>query len=234
MKNKSIKFRRHTHMLRFHIVTLFPESFSYLGESIIGRAQEAKKIAVSFLNPRDFTTDKHRVTDDKAYGGGPGMVMKAEPVLKAIDKALGRKKHATVVMFTPSGKILAKETARDFARAGKNIILVCGHYEGVDERVVDVLRDRGIDVRKISIGPYVLSGGELPAMILIDAVARHIPGVLGKQESLEEARTASPETYTRPESFTYKKKKYRVPEILLSGDHKKIEEWRASREDLTK
>ena len=230
-------------MLRFHVITLFPESFSYLGESIIGRAQEAKKIAVSFLNPRDFTTDTHRVTDDKAYGGGPGMVMKAEPVLKAVDKAIGKKsprrrlaneagkKNATVVMFTPTGKLFEKEPARDFARAGKDIVLVCGRYEGVDERVVDVLRDRGIEVKKISIGPYVLSGGELPAMVFIDAVARHIPGVLGKLESLEETRIASPETYTRPESFTYKKKKYRVPEVLLSGDHKKIEEWRALRKN---
>ncbi|MBI1998874.1 MAG: tRNA (guanosine(37)-N1)-methyltransferase TrmD [Parcubacteria group bacterium] len=213
-------------MLRFHIITLFPESFSYLGESIIGRAIENKKIVVSFSNPRDFTRDKHRITDDKAYGGGPGMVMKAEPVLKAIDKAIGKKKNALVIMFTPSGEQFKNEMARDIAENKKDVVLVCGHYEGVDERVVEALRERGIEVRKVSVGPYVLSGGELPAMVVVDAVARQIPGVLGKSESLEESRAASPEVYTRPESFTYKKKTYRVPEVLRSGDHKKIEEWR--------
>ena len=230
-------------MITFHIISLFPESFSYLGESIIGRAQEAKKIAVSFSNPRDFTVDKHRVTDDRAYGGGPGMVMKAEPVLKAVDKAIGRKsphrrpageagkKNIIVVMFTPSGKMFNKETARDFARAGKDVVLICGHYEGVDERVSEVLRERGMEVKKISVGPYILSGGEIPAMVVVDAVARQVPGVLGKTESLEEARVASPEMYTRPETLTYKKKKYPVPPVLLSGNHKKIEEWRAERRE---
>lgn len=216
-------------MVRFHIITLFPESFSYLGESIIGRAREAKKIAVSFWNPRDFTTDKHHITDDKAYGGGPGMVIKAETILKAIDKALGRKKSALVIMFTPSGEQFTNEIARNIAENAKDIVLVCGHYEGVDERVVLALREGRIEVRKISIGPYILSGGEVPAMALVDAVARQISGVLGKGESLEESRMASPEVYTRPKSFTYKKKTYRVPEVLRSGDHKKIEEWRKSK-----
>ena len=216
-------------MLRFHILTLFPESFSFLCESIIGRAQEAKKIAVSFQNPRNFTRDKHRITDDKAHGGGPGMVMKAEPVLKAVDKAIGKKKNTLVVMFTPSGEQFKNEMARDIAENKKDVVFICGHYEGVDERVVLALCERGIEVWKVSVGPYILSGGELPAMILVDAVARQISGVLGKSESLEESREASPEVYTRPESFTYKKKTYRVPEVLRSGDHKKIEEWRRGR-----
>ncbi len=213
-------------MINFHIITLFPESFSYLGESIIGRAVEAKKIAVSFYNPRDFTTDAHRTVDDKAYGGGPGMVIKAEPILKAVDKALARKKKALVIMFTPSGVQLQNETARYIARNAKDVVLISGHYEGVDERAVEALHERGLDVKKISIGPYILSGGELPAMVVVDAVSRQIPGVLGKSESLEELRAASPQVYTRPETFVYKKKTYRVPEVLLSGNHKEIEEWR--------
>ncbi len=213
-------------MVRFHIITLFPESFSYLGESIIGRAQKAKKIAVYFYNPRDFTSDAHRTVDDKAYGGGPGMVIKAEPVLKAVDKAVGRKKDTLIVMFTPSGEEFRQNFARECVSTKKDIVLIAGHYEGVDERVADVLRDKGMEVRKISIGPYILSGGELPAMVVIDAVARQIPGTLGKSESLEESRVASPEVYTRPESFTYKKKAYRVPAVLLSGNHKDIENWR--------
>ena len=222
-------------MLRFHIITIFPESFSYLGESIIGRAQEAKKIAVSFLNPRDFTRDKHRITDDKAYGGGPGMVMKAEPVLKAVFAALrrirnkeSRIKRTKIILFTPRGEQFTKVHAKDLSKMD-NVILIAGHYEGIDARVLSMIHDSGFMIQEISVGPYILSGGELPAMILVDAVARQIPGVLGKSESLEESREASPEVYTRPESFTYKKKTYRVPEVLRSGDHKKIEEWRRGR-----
>lgn len=214
-------------MTRFHIITLFPEGFSYFESSILKRAQENKKIAIHLYNPRDFTSDKHRVADDKTYGGGPGMVMKAEPILKAVDKALGtKKKNVVIFMLTPSGEQFNRETARGIAENEKDIVLICGHYEGVDERVTEALCNRGFSVRKGSIGPYILSGGELPAMVIVDAVSRHILGVLGKSESLEEERTASSEVYTRPESFTYKKKKYSVPEVLLSGDHKKIEEWR--------
>mgnify|MGYP001619743158 CR=1 FL=1 len=146
--------------------------------------------------------------------------------MKAVDKAVGKKKDALVIMLTPSGEEFRQNFAREYAAHKKDVVLISGRYEGVDERVVDVLRDKGIEVRKISIGPYILSGGELPAMIVVDAVARQIPGVLGKSESIEESRVASPEVYTRPESLVYKKKTYRVPAVLLSGNHKDIEEWR--------
>ena len=222
-------------MITFHIISLFPESFSYLGESIIGRAQEAKKIAVSFSNPRDFTVDKHRITDDRAYGGGPGMVMKAEPVLKAAFAALrriknkeSRIKQTKILLLSPAGKQFTRTHARSLSKLD-NIILIAGHYEGIDARVSSVIHDSGFMIQEVSVGPYILSGGEIPAMIVVDAVARHVPGVLGKKESLEEERVASPETYTRPESFVYRKKKYHVPSVLLSGDHKKIEEWKKER-----
>ncbi len=207
--------------MTFHIITLFPGSFSYLQESIIDRAQKNKKISVKIYNLREFGDGKHKITDDKPYGGGPGMVMKTEPILRAVRKAMGRKKNIKVIMFSPSGKQFNSKMANALAVKHKDIILIAGHYEGVDERVVKILK-----AEKISIGPYILTGGELPAMVVVDAVARHTKGVLGKNESLEEKRIASPETYTRPEVITYNKKKYKVPKVLLSGNHKKIEEWR--------
>src|SRR3989344_8337109 len=186
-------------MLHFHVITLFPESFSYLGESIIGRAQEAKKIALSFLTPRDFTSDTHHTADDKAYGGGPGMVMKAEPVLKAVFAALrriknkeSRIKRTKILLFSPRGEQFTQAQARSFSKLD-NIIFVAGHYEGIDARVPSVIHDSGLIIQEVSVGPYVLSGGELPVMIVIDAVSRQIPGVLGKVESLEELRAASSE-----------------------------------------
>ncbi|MBI2122524.1 MAG: tRNA (guanosine(37)-N1)-methyltransferase TrmD [Candidatus Sungbacteria bacterium] len=190
---------------------------------------------MSFLNPRDFTRDKHRITDDKAYGGGPGMVMKAEPILKAVFAALrriknkeSRIKRTKILLLSPRGEQFTQEHALELSKYD-TIILIAGHYEGIDARVLSVIHDSRFMIQEISVGPYVLSGGELPAMVVVDAVTRQIPGVLGKSESLEESRAASPEVYTRPESFTYKKKTYRVPEVLRSGDHKKIEEWRKSR-----
>lgn len=214
-------------MTNFHIITLFPEAFSYLDSSMMKRAQGAGKISITLYNPRDFTTDKHRITDDKPYGGGPGMVMKAEPILKAWAKAKGRKRKVATLIFTPSGRLFDSGYTCELARDYKDIILICGHYEGVDERVVEIT-----GAQKVSIGPYVLSGGELPAMVVVDAVARQMKGVLGSSESLEENRVASPEVYTRPEVFKYKGKNYTVPDVLLSGDHKKIEEWRQSRKAL--
>ncbi len=189
--------------------------------SIVGRAQEAGKIAVRYYNPRDFTIDKHRITDLKPYGGGPGMVMKAEPIVKAVDKARGKKKKVKVIIFSPSGRQFDNAYARKLARSYTDIIMIAGRYEGVDERVATITK-----AEKISVGPYVLTGGELPAMIVADAVSRQVPNVLGRAESLEEDRVASPEVYTRPPEFTYKKKKYKVPPVLLAGDHKKIEAWR--------
>jgi|SRR3989344_3311488 len=207
-------------MVTFHIISLFPESFSHLDYSIVGRAQKNKKIKIKIYNPRDFTKDKHKTTDDRPYGGGPGMVMKAEPIISAIKKAVGKRK-AKIILLDARGKLLSNSYAEGILRRHKNIVLIAGHYEGIDERVSKILK-----AEKISIGPYVLTGGELPAMVFIDVITRRIPGVLGKYESLEEGRIASGSVYTRPEVFTYKKKKYRVTKVLLSGHHKKIEEWR--------
>ena len=211
--------------MKFKIITIFPESIkAYLGESILRRAQVKKLISVRFHNPRDFATDGHRTVDDKPYGGGPGMVMKAEPILKAIEQALkGTEKPVKIILFSVGGKQFEAKTARDLAKKYKTIVMICGRYEGVDARVKKVLK-----AEEISVGPYVLTGGEVPAMLVIDAVSRHIPGVLGRADSLEEVRygTGLP-TYTRPEALKYKGKIYRTPKILASGHHQRIEEfWR--------
>lgn len=208
-------------MLTFHIITLFPESFSYLDASIIGRAAREKKIAVKFYNPRDYADDSRRSADGRPYGGGPGMVMLADPILRAVKKAVGRNKKAKIFLFATDGKQFAQDRARKLSKSKQDIVLIAGRYEGIDERVAKILK-----AEKISIGPFVLSGGELPAMTMIDTIARHIPGVLGKGESIEENRTASPVSYARPEVLVHDGKKYRVPKILLSGNHARIEEWK--------
>ena len=211
-------------MITFSIITLFPDILKdYAGESILCRAQKSKKVKITFSNPRDFAKDKHKKVDDKAYGGGPGMVMKAEPVLRAVQKVVGNKK-SKIIILAADGKQFTNAYAQKLARQYKSIVLIAGHYEGIDERVRKILK-----AEKISVGPYIVTGGELPAMIVVDAVARQIPGVLGKEESIEEKRIASGEVYTRPEIFEFKKKKHRVPKVLLSGDHKKIIEWRKKR-----
>jgi tRNA (guanine37-N1)-methyltransferase len=214
--------------MRFHIITIFPDIFSsYLGESILGRAIENKKIQIRFYNPRDFLPKKennYKPVDERPYGGGPGMVMKAEPILKAVEKAVSKikdKKKILVINFIPSAEKFTTEFAKKISKKYEDIILICGRYEGIDARVDKILK-----TKKISIGDYVLTGGELPAMIVVDCVARQIPGVLGKFESLEEERISSSEVYTRPEILEYKGKKHKVPKVLLSGDHKKIEEWK--------
>lgn len=224
--------------MNFHIITLFPDAFdSYLGESILKRAIEDKKISVKFYNPRDFSDNKFRHIDRPPYAGGPGMVVQAEPVARAIDSALvkiKRRKKAKpkIIFFSPSGKQFTTDYAKKTAKKYTDIILICGRYEGIDARVKKIFSASsyrsafGGKLDEISIGPYILTGGELPAMILIDCVARQIKGVLGNFGSLEESRTASPDVYTRPEVLKYKGKKYRVPKILLSGNHKKIEDWK--------
>ncbi len=221
--------------MRFHIITLFPETMqAYLNDSILGRAQEKKLISVKYYNPRDFTKDKWARVDKRPYGGGPGMVLEPEPFLKAVDKARGRteaerekKKRRTKIFFlTPEGKQFTNTYARTLAKKYDDIIFLSGRYEGIDARVPKILR-----AEALTVGPYVLTGGELPSMIVIDAVSRQIPGVLGSFESVEEERIASPDVYTRPEVLEWKKKKYRVPKVLLGGDHKKIEEWKASRQN---
>ena len=228
--------------MQFNIITIFPKIFSakggsYLNESILKRAQKNKLIDIKIHNLRDFTKDRHRKVDDRPFGGGPGMVLKIEPLIKAISSILRIqnlefriKKKTKIILFTPAGKQFNNKVAADLAKNYDNLIFICGRYEGVDARVKKVIKDLGFKVEEISIGDYVLTGGELPAMVLIDSVSRQIPGVLGKQESLEEKRyCAGLPTYTRPEIFIYPPaggKKYRVPKILLSGNHKKIEEWR--------
>lgn len=208
--------------MNFHIVTLFPESFeSYLKSSILKRAIEDKKIKIKFYNPRNFVKDKHKRIDQKPYGGGPGMVIQAEPIIKAIAKAKGEKRKVKIIFLTPSGKQFTNSVASKIVKNYKDIIIVSGRYEGIDSRVKKVFK-----MDEISVGPFILTGGELPAMILMDVISRQIKGVLGDFDSIEERRVASKEVYTRPEEFRYKGKKYKVPKILLSGDHKKIEEWR--------
>jgi len=214
--------------MTYHIITLFPQSFdSYLGESILKRAIEDKKIKVKFYNPRDYTSGTSyadRRVDDKPYGGGPGMVIEALPVIKAIAKAKGKSKRVKIIWFTPSGKQFDTTYAKEAAKKYTDIIFVCGRYEGIDARVKKAFR-----VEEISVGPFVLTGGELPAMILIDSISRQVKGVLGDIQSLEEGRIASPDVYTRPEVVEYGGKKLRVPKVLLSGNHKLIDEWRKNR-----
>lgn len=210
--------------MNFHIITLFPESLkSYISSSILKRAQNKRLIKIRLINPRDFIKRKHKQADDKPYGGGPGMVLKAGPILKAVTKVVGKKGGTKIILLSPNGKQFTNKLAQNWARRYKHIVLISGHYEGIDERVKKILK-----TEEISIGPYILTGGELPALIIVDAVSRHIPEVLGKKESLEEIKGSYP-VYTRPGEIKYKNKKYKVPKILLSGDHKKIEKWRRAR-----
>ena len=214
--------------MNFHVVTLFPGAFdSYIGESIIKRAIQDKKIKIKFYDPKDYESDPKKRVDDKPYGGGPGMVMRALPVIKAIEAAVkksSKKSKPKIIFLSPSGMQFTNEYAGSVAKKHKDIIIVSGRYEGIDARVKKVFK-----MEDVSIGPFVLTGGELPAMIMIDCFARQVKGVLGNFDSLEESRVTSPDVYTRPETFEYKKKNYRVPKVLLSGDHKKIEEWRRNK-----
>lgn len=214
--------------MRFHIITLFPESFdSYFGSSIIGRAISSKKIKVKFYNPRDFTKDKNKRIDQKPYGGGPGMVIEALPIIKAIEKAKGKSKKVKIFFLSPSGKQFTNEIALNVAKKFEDVIFVCGRYEGIDSRVKKVFK-----MDEISVGPYVITGGELATMIMVDAVSRQIKGVLGDFDSIEESRVSSNEIYTRPEVLEYKGKKYKVPKVLLSGNHKAIDEFRAQKPSI--
>ena len=223
-------------IMRFDIITIFPRIFdSYFGESILKRAQASKKIEIVAHNLRDYTHDKHKSVDDTPYGGGAGMVLMVGPLVKAVEAVLKqskltrggaavdrKKEKVKIAILSAKGKQFNQKMAYDWAKKYDRIILVSGRYEGIDERVKTILRSE-----EISIGPYVLTGGEIPAMAVVDSVARHIPGVLGKAKSLEEKRYGvGVPAYTRPKIFIYKNKKYKVPEILLSGDHKKIENWR--------
>ena len=214
----------------FDIITIFPKSFGpYFNESILKRAQEKKLIQIKIWNLRDFTKDKHHKVDDKPYGGGPGMVMKIEPLINAIKKIVTHPQTPSlmIILLSASGKQFTQKTAREYAKKYNRIILIAGHYEGIDERVKKVFNVLGFKFQELSIGPYVLTGGELPAMVVIDAVARHIPGVLGKAESLEEKRYGvGVPVYTRPETFKWRGKIYKVPKVLLSGNHRQIDVFR--------
>ncbi len=209
--------------MKFDILTLFPDFFlSPLRQSIIGRAVDSGLLAVEIHNIRDFATDKHRTVDDYPYGGGPGMVMKVEPVVRAIESVTGGKDRAEgtkVILTTPQGRPFNQRMAVELA-ALENIVIVCGRYEGVDERI------RAFVDLEVSIGDYILTGGEIPALVLIDAVGRLVKGVLGASESADTESFSKglleyPQ-YTRPEVF----RGMRVPGVLLSGDHGRIERWR--------
>ena len=218
-------------MIHFHIITLFPESIEpYLKSSILGRAIAAKKIKVSLYDPKKFillrrgsegqARSQDERVDRRPYGGGPGMVLLPEPILLAVKKAVGKKKGAEKIFFATDGKLFDEQDAKRLAKK-KDILFICGRYEGVDARVQKILK-----AKKVSVGPYVLTGGELPAATLIDAISRFVPGVLGKSESLEASRVSSPEVYTRPETLVWKGKKYKVPEVLRSGHHTQINAWK--------
>ncbi|MBI5144093.1 MAG: tRNA (guanosine(37)-N1)-methyltransferase TrmD [Candidatus Omnitrophica bacterium] len=214
--------------MRIDILTLFPKMFeNILGESILKRAQDKGKVKILIHNLRDWTFDSHKSADDKPFGGGPGMVMKVEPVYLALEelKAREKRQRARVILLTPQGKKLDQKLVKKLSKE-KRLILICGHYEGVDERIRNLVDD------EISIGDYILTCGEIPALVLIDSITRLIPGVLGggdslKSESFEKGLLEYPQ-YTRPADFNGMK----VPQTLLSGDHRKIEIWR--REEAVK
>lgn len=208
--------------MRFDVITIFPEIFnSYSSESILKRAIERKIVEIKIHNLRDFTTDKHRVVDDYPYGGGPGMVMKPEPFFKAIEaiKKDGVPRHT--IMLSPQGKVFNQDIALRMAKTKTNLILICGRYEAIDERVREMLVDE-----EISIGDYVLTGGELPALVIIDTIVRLLPGVLGDERSKEEESFTwgllDYPHYTRPPVY----RGLMVPDVLLSGNHKDVALWR--------
>jgi len=218
-------------MIKFDIITIFPEIFdSYFKESLISKALKKGLIKVSIHNLRDYTKDRHKTVDDRPFGGGLGMVMKVEPILKAVNK-LKSKKKSKVVLFTPRGGKFNQKMAYQFSKLDQ-IILICGRYEGVDERIAKHVADL-----ELSIGDYDLMGGELPAMVAIETIARLVPGVLGKPQLLKERIPTQrgrggrgfieyPQ-YTRPEVFSPKKGiRWKAPKVLLSGNHKEIERWR--------
>jgi len=224
-------------MLTFEIITIFPKIFnSFLQETLIARAQKKKLIKINIHDLRKWTTDRHKTVDDRPFGGGLGMVLKVEPIYRAVNtlkgKAKNEKRKTKIILFTPRGKKFAQKLAYKFSKL-ERIIMVCGRYEGVDERVAKYITDL-----ELSIGDYDLMGGELPAMVVIETVARLIPNVIGKPQLLKERLTKEKgfieyPQYTRPEIFEPKKGvKWRVPKVLLSGHHQKIKEWRQKHQKI--
>ena len=204
--------------MKINILTLFPKMFDGpFGESIVKRAQDKNIIDLKITDLRSFATDKYKSVDDKPYGGGAGMVIRVDIIDKAIEGKIGK-----IILLDAGGERFTQKKAQELAKE-ESLIIICGHYEGIDHRVHEYIADE-----VISIGDYVLSGGEIPAMVIVDSVVRLLPGALGNSESLaEESHTWSVKAeypqYTRPEEY----KGWKVPEVLLSGDHKKIKEWRA-------
>ncbi len=206
--------------MEFYILSIFPNMFeSVFSETIIKRAQEKGFVKIKLMNIRDFTHDKHRTTDDYPFGGGAGMVMKPEPIYEAMDYVKSKSPNVYKILLTPAGRIFDQQKAKELSKKD-SVAIICGRYEGFDERV------RYLADEEISIGKFVLSGGEIAAMAIVDAITRLIPGVLGNEESLKEESFENglieyPQ-YTRPREY----RNMKVPEVLLSGNHKKIKEWR--------
>ena len=241
--------------MRFDIITIFPKIFdSYLNESILKRSQDKKIIQIKTHNLRDFAKHKKaRPTerrqsfgrvDDKPYGGGAGMVMMAEPIVKAVDKIRKNiKGNSKVILFSAKGKFFNQKMAYDLAKKYKNLIFISGRYEGIDERVKKIIGNWKLEIEELSIGPYVLTDGDVAAMIVISAVSRLIPGTINFESLTEESyfnsiiqskakkgvKGVEYPHYTRPEIIVYKGKKYKVPKVLLSGNHEKISQWRKSK-----
>ncbi len=226
-------------MLRFHLITLFPEACdAYLNASILGRARKNKKMSVSYVSPRDFVDNKWGKVDERPYGGGPGMVMTALPVVKAIQKAVGRKKKAVgsrqnvekkaIIWFEPNAQPFTNKEA-DALLKFDDVVLVCGRYEGIDTRAKKIAKTFGT-LKTYSVGEAIYTGGEVPALAIVDAVTRRIKGVLGKDDSVEERRVASREIYTRPETIEWKNKRYKIPTVLKTGHHANIDEWKGKKQ----
>jgi tRNA (guanine37-N1)-methyltransferase len=233
-------------MLTFHVVSIFPKVVEdYCGESILKRAKDKNLVDFKYYNLREYTNDKHGKVDDKPYGGGPGMVMTAQPILDCVEKikntpttpspSSGRRgtvRKFKIIIFVPNAPKWTNEEAKKYSKKFTDIILLCGRYEGIDYRVQKILK-----AESISVGDFVLTGGEIPAMIIIDSVARQIEGVLGDFNSLEESRknvlglddAGSEEFYTRPEILEFKKKKYKVPPVFLSGNPKLISQYKKTK-----
>lgn len=213
--------------MQIDILTLFPGIFKGIfEESLLKKAQQKGLLSVNIYNLRDYTTDKHKTADDASFGGGPGMVMKIEPVAKALEhlesnhlESLPAGRHGKILLMSPTGEKLTQQKAKELSKE-KHLTILCGRYEGVDERVLNLVDE------EISIGDYVLNGGELPAMVLVEAIARMLPGVVGDEESIKQDSfydgLLDHPHYTRPEEFEGEK----VPEVLLSGNHKEVDKWR--------
>ena len=205
--------------MKIDVLTLFPEMFDALNCSMLGRAQEKNLISINLVNIRDFSLDNNKRCDDYSYGGGAGMIMTPQPLYDAINSVKTDKSY--VIYMSPKGTLLSQQKVESLAKMDKDLVIICGHYEGIDERIIDLCVDE-----EISIGDYVLTGGELPAMVLIDAVARYVPEVLGNSETTNvesfcDGLLEYPQ-YTRPSTFEGKS----VPQVLLDGDHGKVDKWR--------